>query len=248
MNDVQDNLLTTVTVTNPMKEDFECMWGKQIIRIPALKTITLALPFAEHAAKHLANKVLLSGGRFNDFLHKDKVVSRPVSRSFRIELAKSFINMDADISVKDVILKANDLMQAENNTATKKARLEAERAENPGGAIDRVLDVNALEAPETETAKPNMDDVPDLEPAGDPRTKAQLIAYGLTLGIPQADLKACKVKVELEALIKAKEEQLESPELEAQPETETEEAPATEDAAPTPATEDAELDNILDNE
>ena len=144
----------TATVTNPTAKDFTTQWNKFPIVIPANSFVSLPENIARHAAKHLAQRILLDGGRYEDVYDGQKVTSRAVSRDFRGQLAENLINRDLDVDVDAVFDKVSGLLSKESGVEQGKEVKRRARAEGkPITTLEKPVVDNEDETVEDETVE-----------------------------------------------------------------------------------------------
>jgi len=73
--------ITQRTVTNPLNEPFTFGWDSVPYTIPAKSTVMLVDFLAVHAAKHLADRLLIDSGKYEDEIRGDKRVYKAVTEN-----------------------------------------------------------------------------------------------------------------------------------------------------------------------
>jgi len=114
--------LVNRTLTNPLNESFYFKWDSVEYEVPARSTVTLINYLAEHGAKHLAKKILLNAGRYNDVIQNDKRVAKAISFGEKQFIADAFIDRDEHIVDLDKIVKDAASPSVADNGAVKQKR------------------------------------------------------------------------------------------------------------------------------
>ena len=99
--------ITTRSVTNPLDETFEFLWDGVPYEIPARKTVPYVDYIAVHAAKHLAYKILISLGKFDDVIKGDgRRIGSSVSKGMAEEIRAALLDRDGEHLDLEKIIKA----------------------------------------------------------------------------------------------------------------------------------------------
>lgn len=110
--------LTNRTVLNPLPTDFRFRWDKQWYEIPARSQVTMINYLAEHAAKHLAKKIVIGKGAFVDSILEGKLKGQALNKGSIPYLAECLLDCqslpDIDVIYKLAKKKGEDAPDEEN--------------------------------------------------------------------------------------------------------------------------------------
>ena len=116
-------------LTNPLPEEFEFMWDGVPYIVPAMSTKSFADYIAIHGAKHLANKILIEKGRFEDIIRNDKRISHPVTAGEKQTLMDALLDRDDEVMNIDEVL--GEVKGAEPRKQDTAGEVTAEIKEDP---------------------------------------------------------------------------------------------------------------------
>lgn len=93
------------TLTNPLEEPFRFMFNNNEYEIPAKSTVSMVGFMSVHAARHLAQKILLNKGRYEDVIKNDKRVGSAVGLGEVQHVQKALLDRDEEVIDLDEILE-----------------------------------------------------------------------------------------------------------------------------------------------
>lgn len=98
----------TRSVTNPLEEDFTHAWNGEPYTIPAGETKSFPEFLAVHLAKHLADKIMIQGGRYEDKINQmtGRHTARSVGKPEKTELMNYLLDAEKQIDVVEGLEQA----------------------------------------------------------------------------------------------------------------------------------------------
>lgn len=97
-------ILSNRTISNPLDEEFRFRWDKVEYVIPPRSTMSYVGYLAEHAAKKLADKILIQKGRFEDVIRNDKIIGHAVSMGERVAVKEALLDREEKYIDLDAIV------------------------------------------------------------------------------------------------------------------------------------------------
>lgn len=125
-------LLGTTTIHNPLNEDFHYRYDGQDLHLPANSVTSLPTPLARHAAKHLADKILIH----NKSVFQDRVDGNgkktgvTVPRTMRHACMLSLLNREEDIDAEAIMKEADEIIAKPPSMKDLEVRVDKARVTN----------------------------------------------------------------------------------------------------------------------
>ena len=95
---------TPTIVINPLDEVFQFRWDGVPYEMPANSPSSYPAFLANHAATHLADKILSHKGKFDDTIKGDKVIYKAVSANDKKKIVDALLREGTTIDTIDVAL------------------------------------------------------------------------------------------------------------------------------------------------